>query len=263
MLSTVLTRAATPLLAAGLLVVGCAKPAPSPPHSGPAHTQNPPTTAGPQSPRFPQGKALREPALPAEIPRLGPRTRDRVPDGTNQAVVVTGEDRDSSRSTAVLYERDPVKGWKAVSGPWPAHNALNGWTDEHWAGDRRSPIGVFGLTDAGGRLPDPGTKIPYHQEEDLFAAGGTGFLGESLEGSFDYVVAINYNRRPGASPLYDDDSRPMGWDRGGGVWFHVDHEGPTQACVSLTRGRMRQLLLWLDPDERPVVVMGDAAALAR
>ncbi|MEU2434373.1 hypothetical protein ABZ611_33680 [Streptomyces sp. NPDC007861] len=251
MLSTLLTRAAAArpaavLLAAVLLLAGCATPAEPPP---PAPGPEPPT------------KIVR--AGPAEIPGLGPDTRRLIPDGTSQAVVVTGEDADSSNSEVVLYERDPGRGWQAVVGPWPAHNGLKGWTDEHWAGDNRSPTGVFGLTDAGGRLPDPGTKLPYHESPSLFTVAGTGFLGEPLEGSFDYVVAINYNRRPGTSPLYDEGTRPMGWDRGGGVWFHVDHDGPTQACVSLELDQMRELLLWLDPERDPVVVMGDGGSLAR
>ena len=66
-----------------------------------------------------------------------------------------------------------------------------------------------------------------------FDARGTGFEGEPLRGSFDYVVAINYNREPGTTPL--DRTRPLGDEKGGGIWIHVDHGGPTQGCVSLPR----------------------------
>lgn len=253
MLSTLLIRAALPLLAAGLLLGGCAKPSsPPPPAGGPSHAaDNAAARPGPPA-------AQR--AHPGEIPALGTRTRALVPDGTDQALVVTGRAAYSSDSTATMYERDPVRGWMAVAGPWKARNALKGWTDEHWAGDKRSPIGVFGLTDAGGRLPNPGTKLPYHQSEE-FLATGRGFRGETLAGSFDYVIAINYNRASGLSPL--DEQRPMGWDRGGGVWIHVDHDGPTQACVSLGPDHMRELLRRLDPAKRPVIVMGDGESLAR
>ncbi|MGN7140372.1 biotin/lipoyl-containing protein [Streptomyces pseudogriseolus] len=193
---------------------------------------------------------------PAAIPGLGPRTRAWIPATARQVVVVTGRDRDANRSQAVLY-RHTGTGWEA--GPvWPARNALRGWTDDHWAGDLRSPIGVYTLTDAGGLLPDPGTRLPYDRS-DGFAVSGTGFEGEPLEGSFDYVVAIDYNRVPGTSPL--DLTRPLGADRGGGIWLHVDHDGPTQGCVSLSEQHMRDLLRALDPALHPVVVMGDAASL--
>ncbi|MGW7290560.1 L,D-transpeptidase family protein [Streptomyces sp. NPDC054847] len=208
------------------------------------------------------GRSAPEPQAvrPAEIPALGPRTRAAVPEDALQAVVVTGKDADSNRATAVLYEREPGQGWQPASGPWHGHNALKGWTGDHRQGDLRSPVGVFGLTDAGGRLPDPGTELPYDRGP-AFRISGRGFEGEPLAGSFDYVVAVNYNRRPGTTPL--DWTRPLGAGKGGGIWIHVDHGGPTQGCVSLPRGRMKELLRWLDPARRPVVVMGDAAALAR
>jgi L,D-peptidoglycan transpeptidase YkuD (ErfK/YbiS/YcfS/YnhG family) len=158
----------------------------------------------------------------------------------------------------VLYERTAA-GW-APGERWPAHNALKGWTRHHRDGDLHSPIGVFTLTDAGGLLSDPGTRLPYDRS-GTFTAPGTGFEGEPLAGSFDYVIAINYNREPGTSPL--DRTRPLGAGRGGGIWLHVDHGGPTHGCVSLAEGHMKELLRALDPDRHPVVVMGDAASLAR
>ncbi|MFC8390942.1 L,D-transpeptidase family protein [Streptomyces sp. NPDC057238] len=195
---------------------------------------------------------------PARIPGLGPRTRAWIPATARQVVVVTGRGKDANRSEVVLYQHTG-SGWEG--GPaWPAHNALKGWTDDHWAGDLRSPIGVFTLTDAGGLLPDPGTELPYDRSEG-FAVGGTGFEGEPLEGSFDYVIAIDYNREPGTSPL--DPTRPLGADRGGGIWLHVDHQGPTQGCVSLSERHMEELLRTLDPDRHPVIVMGDADSLSQ
>ncbi|WUA58988.1 L,D-transpeptidase family protein [Streptomyces sp. NBC_00224] len=206
------------------------------------------------------GRAAPEPVRPREIPALGPATRARIPAASTQALVVTGEGPDADRATAVLYTRDRVKGWLPADGPWPARNAARGWTGEHRAGDLRSPVGVFGLTDAGGRLADPGTRLPY-DHGSAFTARGTGVEGEPLAGSFDYVVAVNYNRKPGTTPL--DWTRPLGAGRGGGIWLHVDHGGPTHGCVALPRDRMRQLLRALDPARTPVVVMGDAAALSR
>ncbi len=73
------------------------------------------------------------------------------------------------------------------------------------------------------------------------------------------MVAIDYNRVPGRTPL--DKRRPLGAGRGGGVWVHVDHGGPTNACLSLHREHMRALLRALDPEKKPVVVMGPASAL--
>lgn len=194
----------------------------------------------------------------AALPGLGPGTAARVPADAQQVVLVTGAGKDSSRSQVVLY-RKTATGWEGGA-VWQAHNALKGWTTDHHLGDLRSPVGVFSLSDAGGLLPDPGTKLPYTHSSG-FTVAGTGFEGESLAGSFDYVVAIDYNRVTGRSPL--DWSRPQGADKGGGVWLHVDHGGPTHACVSLSEAHMKQLLRTLDPALHPVIVMGDAASLAQ
>lgn len=250
------------LVAAGLLLTGCAGGTGRTGGAASPATQRSAVTDAKGGTGGIAGRSAPEPQTVqvTEIPALGPQTRGRITAANRQAVVVTGDDPDSYRATATLYERDTVRGWQPVSDPWPAHNALRGWTDDHRQGDLRSPIGVFGLTDAGGRLPDPGTGLPYDRGP-AFTVRGTGFEGEPLAGSFDHVVAINYNREPGTTPL--DWTRPLGAEKGGGIWIHVDHGGPTQGCVSLTRGRMKELLRWLDPDKRPVVVMGDAAALGR
>jgi L,D-peptidoglycan transpeptidase YkuD (ErfK/YbiS/YcfS/YnhG family) len=199
------------------------------------------------------------PALPARLPGLGPKTLAQVPHSARQVVVVTGRGKDSALSSVVVYERT-AGGWQAGSS-WPAHNALHGWSRDHRAGDLRSPVGVFTLSDAGGRLADPGTKLPYDHSPRGFAVNGIGFDGETLAGAFDYVVAIDYNRGTGVSPL--DWTRPLGDAKGGGIWFHVDHGGPTHGCVSLSRAHMKQLLDTLDPARHPVVVMGDAGSRSR
>lgn len=187
---------------------------------------------------------------------MGPGTLARIPRRTRQVLLVTGAGRNSSKSGVVLYRRTDA-GWEP--GPvWPAHNALKGWTHDHHAGDLRSPVGVFTLTDAGGRLADPGSRLPYDRSAG-FTVHGTGFEGEPLAGSFDYVIAIGYNHEPGTSPL--DWTRPMGAGKGGGIWLHVDHGGPTHGCVSLAEGHMRELLRALDPAQHPLIVMGDAASL--
>ncbi|MFD8753656.1 L,D-transpeptidase family protein [Kitasatospora sp. NPDC059577] len=245
-----------------LLLVSCAPATagpPAPPAAAVPDTPTPPPfTPAPPAPAVAPAARPAPPELPRQLPGVGPKLLADVPAGTRQALVVTGDGPDATTGRAVLYRNDG-DGW--LAGPsWPTRNARDGWTSDHHEGDLRSPIGVFTLGDAGGRLPDPGTRLPYDRS-DAFDISGTGFAGESLAGAFDYVVAIDYNRVPGSSPL--DRRRPRGAGYGGGIWLHVDHGGPTHGCIGLTTDRMRELLLALDPALHPVVVMGDARALAR
>ncbi|WP_225846055.1 L,D-transpeptidase family protein [Streptomyces sp. HPF1205] len=195
---------------------------------------------------------------PTVIRGLGPRTRAAIPAASRQVLVASGRGGNSSVSVVTLWSRTADGHWKPGRS-WPAHNALHGWTRSHHAGDLHSPIGVFTLTDAGGFEPNPGSKLPYHHSSK-FHAGGVGFDGEPLDDAFDYVIAINYNRVPGTSPL--DGTQPLGSGRGGGIWVHVDHGGPTHGCVSVSAAHMVELLRTLDPADHPVIVMGDAASLA-
>ncbi|MFI1534636.1 L,D-transpeptidase family protein [Streptomyces anandii] len=258
-------RTAVLLAAAALLLTGCAGAVAvgdTAADSLPGRATDRPSGSATARPGTAPKTTTTTGTAPREIPGLGPRTRAAVPAGSGQVVVVTGDGGDSPDSTVVVYQRTGTgddAGWKAGA-RWPAHNALKGWTGHHTAGDLRSPAGVYGLTDAGGLRPDPGTRLPYHHSRG-FVSPGTGFEGESLAGSFDYVIAVDYNRVPGTSPL--DWTRPLGARRGGGIWLHVDHGGPTHGCVGLSERYMKELLLTLDPDRRPVVVMGDAARLAR
>lgn len=237
------------LVAASVLLTGCGGGA----LAATDHTSAPPAASS--SAPSPSSEISAE-AAPRQLPGVGPKMLARIPATTEQVVLVTGRGEDSPLSTLALYERTD-DGWEQTVS-WAAHNALKGWSDHHMAGDLRSPIGVYSLTDAGGLLKDPGTKLSYDHGSG-FVSPGTGFEGEPLAGSFDYVIAINYNRLyPALHPRLDP---PLGASRGGGIWIHVDHGGPTHGCVSIAEDHMKELLRTLDPARHPVVVMGDAAAL--
>jgi len=212
-----------------------------------------PRDAGPSA--KPQARAATTAATPTGIPDIGDRFQRRIPADADQVVAVYGDGVDAPDSTVVLYTKRDT-GWDRTRS-WPAHNGKKGWTTDHHEGDKRSPVGVFTLTDAGGVLKDPGSKLPYTQSA-AFAAPR--WWAKSHWHDFDYVIAIDYNRVKGTPP--NNPTRPEGDGKGGGIWLHMDHGSGTSACVSLSRPAMEYLLRTLDPDRHPVVVMGDGAALA-
>ncbi|WP_322942172.1 L,D-transpeptidase family protein [Actinacidiphila yeochonensis] len=212
--------------------------------------------AGTPAAAAPAATASRDP-MPATIPGLGPKTLADVPAASRQVLVASGQAKDSSNTLVTLWVKLPDGHWRPGA-TWRGHNAKDGWTTDHHAGDLHSPIGVFTLHDAGGFDADPGSHLPYHHS-DSFHAGGVGFDGEPLDEAFDYVIAIDYNRVPGTSPL--DGTQPLGADKGGGIWVHVDHGGPTHGCVSIPAPDMVTLLRALQPADHPVIVMGDSTSL--
>lgn len=194
---------------------------------------------------------------PRTLP-LGPRTTATIPAATTQVLVVSGASPSSSVVAAELYERVGPD-WVGIK-KWNGHIGKNGWTTRHVEGDLKTPVGTFTLSDAGGLLADPGSDLPYHRSSAFVPPASEPGFGDSMADVFNYVIAVDYNRVPGRSPL--DWSRPLGAHRGGGIWLHVDHDGPTHGCVSLPQSGLRELLKRLAVNRKPVVVMGDAARLA-
>ena len=197
-------------------------------------------------------------AAPRTLP-LGARTVSTIADRTTQVVVVRGASAGSNTATIQFYERVGAD-WVARA-TWQGHVGKRGWSTRHVEGDLKTPVGTFGLTDAGGRAADPGSKLPYDRSTAFNPPAAQAGFGDSTADAFDYVIAVNYNRAAGRTPL--DFTRPLGAGRGGGIWLHVDHDGPTHGCVSLPKTGMRYLLQHLSPKAHPVVVMGSAAQLDR
>lgn len=191
---------------------------------------------------------------PTRIPHVGDRLQKKIPDNSDQVVAVEGKGKDSAAATVRLYTRQGKK-WREEH-TWQAHNGKKGWTPDHRQGDKRSPVGVYTLSDAGGVLPQSDTKLPYAQTSSFTPPT---YWPKKTRHDFDHVIAIDYNRVKGASPL--DPSRPQGQAKGGSIWLHMDHGSGTSGCVSLSRSGMETLLRTLDPKEHPVVVMGDKASL--
>lgn len=191
------------------------------------------------------------------IPDVGNRLQSKIPEESRQVVAVYGDGEDSAKSTVVLYTKSGAKDttWEK-SRSWPAHNGKKGWTTDHRENDKRSPVGVFTLTDAGGVLTDPGAKFPYTRSSSIQAPH---YWPRTHWHDFDYVIAIDYNRAKGTPP--NDPTRPQGQAKGGSIWLHMDHGSGTSGCVSLAKPAMEYLLRTLDPKQHPVVVMGDEANL--
>ncbi|MFJ5518738.1 hypothetical protein ACIQB4_16910 [Streptomyces griseoluteus] len=232
------------------VATACGDPGTKPRSGGAAGNGNPAVSG---SSRPPTASGVPGVGYTSGVPGVGERMGRQIPDDTRQLVVVYGDDRNSAEGMAVLYEKQGAQ-WKQ-SASWPSHNGRRGWTTDHRLDDERSPVGVFSLTDAGGTLRSPGTRLPYWYDDHAYAASVVDPDDEAHAHDFDHVIAINYNRLKGTPPY--DWSRPEGVEKGGGIWLHLDHGDGTSACVTVPEAGIRTLLGTLDPADHPMVVMGD------
>ena len=183
---------------------------------------------------------------------------------STQLVTVTADSAAATTGALTAWERDAA-GWFPVLGPVPARLGSAG-TGAVTEGSRRTPAGTYTLTEAFGRLPDPGTALPYRVLDDqdwwvsdpaspLYnrhtrcAPGTCPFREEAGEhlrqqgAVYDHAVVIDHNRAgtPGA---------------GSAFFLHVTDGSPTAGCVAVDRGDLATLLRWLDPAARPLIAIG-------
>ncbi|GGL88405.1 L,D-transpeptidase family protein [Nakamurella endophytica] len=228
---------------AGLTVVA--------PPAGAAAAELPPTPAA----RVAAGPH----ALPAAVPSPAPAA-------SSQLVTVNAAAAGSSYATLSAWQRNGDGTWTRRFGPVAARvgGAGIGRASE---GSELTPGGVFPLTVAFGRLPDPGTRMDYfrtdpldwwdenpasptynlHVRRDTSPGGASENLYYSGS-AYNYAVNIGYNlaRTPGA---------------GSAFFLHVNTGTSTAGCVSIDQGTLAGILRWLDPAQHPYIDIRVGAAV--
>jgi L,D-peptidoglycan transpeptidase YkuD (ErfK/YbiS/YcfS/YnhG family) len=182
-------------------------------------------------------------------------------------VVASGE----SATTATLQRWVRVtKGWRAVGGPVAAHLGSAGMSSRPSESTPATPEGSFTLTQAFGRLSDPGSGLPYRRTSPAdwwisesgalyntfqhcvstcpFTQGDPNEHLASITPEYDYAVVIDYNTA----------NSPTGVRQGAGSAFflHVSSGVPTAGCVSVPAGDLVPIMRWLRPAQHPRIVIG-------
>lgn len=181
--------------------------------------------------------------------------------------VVTVRSNSASATTAQLdlWQLKPTGGYAHVAGPIGGYVGELGMGTAH-EGIARTPVGVFGLTQAFGNQPNNGTRLPYfqagpadwwdgesgtpaynthvHQDpapgpasENLYYAGGV----------YAHAVVIDYNRFPVVAGA------------GSAFFLHVTNNQPTAGCVAISAYALNVVMRWLDPALHPVISIGVGA----
>lgn len=222
--------------------------------SSPAGAQTTPS-ATPTSSTSPIPPASSSTTCKTGLPKIRKKYLNKVPKSTKQLVIVEGRSMKSFDSKLSRWEKRG-KCWIKLSTN-NTFNGARGWAPVPWTGGQRTPIGTYALTDAGGRLRNPGTKMRYHHGPQAYGAGGYKMSNAKLQ-IFDFVVAINYNRKAGTTPRAN---KVLTNRKASGYWFHVRRSFPTRGCVSMSRPNMKQLTRWLDPKKRPYTIQGPKKSL--
>ncbi len=286
----------TAVLALALVTAGCgssggaAKPTTPPVSSAPTGVVAPatPTTttasaakahSSHPAPRATAARAtvpLHTSARPTPSTRPSPAQRTSLPlalptgDAT-RVVTVTAPSTGSTTATLQAWQRT-ASGWAKVGGPVTAWVGADGLSTSPSESRSATPIGSFTLTQAFGRMANPGTGLPYRQTTPAdwwisqsgplyntlqHCSGSCGFTqGDPNEHLYyetpyyDYAVVIDYNTR----------NSPTGVRQGAGSAFflHVSVGSATAGCVAIPRSALVPLMQWLMPAAHPRILIGVA-----
>ena len=220
----------------------------------------------------------------------------RAPDGESpvadalQIVVVTTPAWDSTSGTLRRYERDsPGQAWRAVGAVVPIVVGRTGlaWDESLMTsgragpvkreGDGRSPAGAFALDTAFGfdiRQIVPWVRLPYVQlrpstecVDDSRSAHYNTIVDRSSVARVDWSSSERMREIDqyafGVHVAYN--AAPVKAGRGSCIFLHV-WGGPasvTAGCTAMEEPHLRELMRWLAPERRPMIVQLPAGELAR
>lgn|GEM_PF-320956 len=223
----------------------------------------------------PQTSASAAASSPDSLSHLG---------NAHQVIIVTASGWSSPAGTLTAWERD-AHGWRRVIAPTPAVLGARGLV---LASQRRqstgtTPAGTFAIPSSFGRLPNPGTGLPYTQltpkdawpynpddpsTYNVFQDADRSWdsYGHNVEYlwrhgvQYDYVAVLDYNLPRGSITTDANGIRhattPANTAAGGGIFLHVSDGRKTTGCIAVSRKAMRSILRWLNPAAQPVIVVG-------
>jgi len=185
--------------------------------------------------------------------------------------LIFATNRDSSSVLVTIHALERNKGvWHLVSPAFTGSIGEMGFAaiDDKREGDGKSPSGIFPLGIAFGYDSSVVTKMPYRQatDDDFWVDDVNSedynkwVQGEPNAASWEkmrrdddqykYGVVIEYNMHPIVK------------GKGSAIFLHVWNGGDsTLGCVSMPEEMVLEILGWLDPAKKPLIIMGTESEL--
>jgi L,D-peptidoglycan transpeptidase YkuD (ErfK/YbiS/YcfS/YnhG family) len=190
---------------------------------------------------------------------------------SNQILLIVGGNSELFSAKIYPFERRNGR-WNLMLKPIDASIGKNGFAspDKKREGDGKTPSGVYPLKFAFGYFAEMHTKMNYFQttEDDVWVDDTDSVdynqwvkRGQTKASSFEdmkrkdnlykYVIVIGYN------------TNPVVRDLGSAIFFHVwrGKGEPTAGCIAMSEEDIVTVLGWLDPSQKPLVMMGTAKVL--
>jgi len=193
-----------------------------------------------------------------------------IPANSRQLLVAVAEQPGNTQVRLFAMEKVHEE-WTIKIGPIPAGIGDKGFAapGQKVEGDGKSPSGVFYLGHLFTYADTVDTKMPYtfstpedkwiddpeSDEYNKHVRGETSAKSyENLKlksNYYKYCMVIEYN------------TNPVVKGKGSAIFFHLRESDTetTSGCVAVSEKDMVQVLTWLDPACRPMIIMGDRQTL--
>ncbi len=199
-----------------------------------------------------------------------------------QAIAVTAINPNNWQAAAQLFERADAKAnWTKKGVEFPVVIGKNGlaWSDEFEyllkekpqnfkrEGDGKSPAGVFDLTSAFGANAKPEfVKLPYTRladstecVDDVNSASYNRIVDRFKIGNFDWQSSekmLEIGTEYDLGVFVAHNSNPVKKGSGSCIFLHIwkDELTGTAGCTAMKRENIEQILAWLDPAKKPVLI---------
>ncbi len=190
---------------------------------------------------------------------------------TDQLVVVLGSGMDSPQVKVGYYT-------KAEDGVWSeqfcvdGYCGYNGMSADKREGDRRTPTGTYGFTQAFGSLKDPGSILPYKQldEYDYWVDDpDSAYYNQMVStktvkkdwDSAEHLIGVMPQYRYSLAVSYNTADRVPG--KGSAIFLHGYHTWKTwtEGCIAIPEEDMRLLVQQLGTDAQIVIMPGRPEAV--
>ncbi len=204
---------------------------------------------------------------------IRPITDSLMINESSQALIVTNSCSSSSLVSVFKSEKKDGK-WDIIHEAFAGVIGKNGFAapGEKREGDGKSPSGIFPLESAFGYSQSIRTKMPYRQ-----ALAGDLWVDDVDADDYNRWVKKGDTKALSAEKMRRDDSlykygfvigyntSPVIKGYGSAIFFHIwrGEDIPTEGCVAVSEDNIINILDWLDPRAKPVIIMGTKNTIER
>ncbi len=209
--------------------------------------------------------------LSTELPRALRLLSWQAPAETRQLVLVQAASAGSTQGTLTRWQRDGA-GWQVVGAQvavdlgraglaW-GRGLLQGQAPQKREGDGRSPLGVFALGTAFGRGARPvGVAWPWRRTgpddrwiDDSRSPLYNRWTSAALAGAASAEVLARPDGLYDLALVVEHNTAAVVAGGGSAIFLHVSSGQPTSGCTALAKANLLELLRWLKPAARPLLI---------